>query len=173
MREGGAMAKARVRLTCPTCGEEYTWSVDCYNRREADEWESRHEGETDRECPACWRKTRAEQRAAERTERLRRYEELSRAAGVEPARLEGSEKQVPWAEDIRAEKVMKALALNGGVGRRELWEVANLPKTARWWIDMRDNSAEAVLEGIMLEWEADVRRICAEYYESGGGGKGG
>lgn len=49
------MAKAKVTCTCTTCGSEFTKTKYCYNRREADNWESWAESYFDT-CPDCWRK---------------------------------------------------------------------------------------------------------------------
>ena len=95
------MAKARVTVTCPECGTEYTWSVTCYNRREADDWEARHEGE-ERLCTECWKKARAEERKAARRENWDKAQEETAKAGKTLAPLTGSDKQVEWAEDVRA-----------------------------------------------------------------------
>jgi len=144
------MAKARVTVTCPGCGEEWTWSVTCYNRREADEWEAKHEGE-ERECQSCYRERRIAEAKEAGAKAAGDAAERAKAAGKELVPLRGSEKQVSWAEGIRAKVALEVLSMPG-TARPELWDVLNLVPEAEWWIEHRHFGAERVLTAI---WNAN------------------
>lgn len=151
------MAKARAEVVCPTCGAKWTWSVDCYNRRMADEWEARHEGE-ERECAGCYAETRRQLREQERHSNALRAEELVKASGKELAPLVGTEKQVKWAEDIRAQALCEVVSLNGSA-KPELVDVLNLERTARWWIDNGRSGGYSAIEKLMNEHRDEVEAI--------------
>lgn len=57
------MAMARAICTCSTCGNEFTKSKQCRNRREADNFEQWAKDHLDT-CPECYRKFRHEREAA-------------------------------------------------------------------------------------------------------------
>ena len=87
-------------------------------------------------CPACYKAYMQAKKEAERVEKT---------AGIELVELEGTPKQVAWAEDIRAnffdslkgkkwnesnpqEMALKAAAI----------ELFSSKASAKWWIDSRD-----------------------------------
>ena len=148
------MAKARVTVTCPDCGEKFEWSVTCYNRREADEWEARHEGE-ERLCTECWKKARAEERKAARRENWDKAQEATKAAGKTLAPLTGSDKQVEWAEDVRARTLVEVLKLNP-TANAVLWDVLNLETKARFWIDCEGLDGYSVMERLWAAHKAEA-----------------
>jgi len=76
----------------------------------------------ERLCPECWK--------AERDKKAADDAEKNKAAALPP--LVGSDKQIPWAESIRAK-----------VTGKEDFIFALQNTSAKWWIDHRDN-----LEGI-------------------------
>lgn len=151
------MAKARVEVTCPTCGTKWTWSVDCYNRRDADDWEARHEWE-ERECIDCWKETKKREREEQRHSNALRVEELVKEAGKELAPLSGTEKQVAWAEDIRLQVLSDVVALNGGA-KPELVDVVNLERSAKWWIDNGRNGGYVAVERLWNERKEEAEAI--------------
>lgn len=153
------MAKARVEVTCPTCGTKWTWSVDCHNRREADGWEARHEGE-ERECIDCWKETKRRERAEERHSNALLVEELVKEAGKELAPLVGTEKQVSWAEDIRAKVVCEVVGLNQ-TAKPELVDVVNLERSAKWWIDNARSGGYVAMELLWNEHKEAAEAIVA------------
>jgi hypothetical protein len=141
---------ARAYFTCP-CGEQV--AIHGANRREADRkaaWmESRGA-----QCADCERKTRDAANAV--------AAEANAAAGLPP--LTGTEKQVAWAESIRA-SVLQTIA-DARDGRRSPLELARcwgrdldpddpgLPAAlaalqqqtaAAWWIDRRSTQVAALL----------------------------
>lgn len=148
------MAKARVAVTCPECGTEYTWSVTCYNRREADDWEARHEGE-ERLCTECWKKARAEERNAARRENWDKAQEATAKAGKTLAPLTGSDKQVEWAEDVRARTLVEVLKLNP-TANPVLWDILNLETKARFWIDCEGLDGYTVMEKLWKAHKAEA-----------------
>lgn len=83
------MAKARVTCTCKTCGATFTKETIKRNRAEADSWEAWAAENIDI-CPDCYRaekKQKEAERVAARSQQL--------------PQLQGSEKQVAWANTIR------------------------------------------------------------------------
>ena len=85
-------------------------------------------------CPKCYKEhARAEER--------RKNEEAIAATGATLPPLTGSEKQVAWAEDIRAEAVANAVKkLKDDVDKAAIIADLCSGKTeAKWWIDTRYN----------------------------------
>ena len=149
------MAKASIQCTCPECGATHTWSVTCYNRREADRWEEYHADDTDRLCPTCYAKQRAQQRAEAREAENKAAAETAGALGL-PA-LTGSERQAAWATSIRHQALDDALsaACGGSIsvlnadGRAFVGAVLGRMSTeANWWIIHRHDAAHLVREEI-------------------------
>lgn len=83
-------------------------------------------------CPGCYKEyARAEAR--------RKNDEAISATGATLPQLTGTEKQVAWAEDIRAEAVAKAIKrLKDDVDKPAIVADLCAGKTeAKWWIDSR------------------------------------
>lgn len=87
------MAMANAKCICKTCGEEFIVRVKKRNTREATEFE-RWAAENICECEKCRAKRFAEENAVSAGE--------AHAANL-PA-LEGSAKQIAWAETLRMER---------------------------------------------------------------------
>ncbi len=83
------MAKARVTCTCKICGATFTRETIKRNRAEADNWEAWAAENIDT-CPGCFR---AQQQKEKELEAAARSSQLPQ--------LQGSEKQVAWANTIR------------------------------------------------------------------------
>jgi len=147
------MAKARVQLTCSDCGTEF-WAEkrDCYNRAEADRWVA-WVSQGGRQCPECYRKEQAAKREAERAAKA-----AENAAGaacpLALPELQGSEKQVKWALDLR-NGVLATLnkynvkwqefaerAVNEPELKAELDKI--MQPSAKWWIDNRGQTVLGV-----------------------------
>lgn len=103
-------------------------------------------------CSACYKAEREAEtvRAAE-------------AAGVQLPKLEGSDKQTAWAEDIRSRWISEmtrvfAQGTNGDTdkAKRIAVRIASLVTDAREWIDSRGDS-KAILRARRSEYEAIVR----------------
>ena len=156
------MAKAMATCKCATCGCEFTKSTIKRNGREADSWEEWAAGYYD-ECDEC----RQKRIKAERDEENRKAAED--AAELNLPKLEGSEKQVAWAEGIRmnflqvADKEIQAVA-NGSASRMSVSDLEAFKEwilkkpEARWWIDKR-GILDSMYETILFQyeyWKADV-----------------
>lgn len=81
-----------------------------------------------RTCSACYREALA--RSAQANDAL--------LLELPLALLEGSDKQVSWAETIRAKRIAALIKANGGVAPLAA------QRQAKWWIDHRD-AADAEL----------------------------
>lgn len=136
---------ARAYFSCSSCGTRV--EVSGHNRRDADRvaaWKEKNE----EVCSDCWKKRQdAEHSAA-----------ASINAGAGLPELTGSEKQVLWAEGIRAQKIATLDVLLAGQSAPagyywEQWEVDELLADPRcltaaeairtatnavWWIDNRN-----------------------------------
>lgn len=83
------MAKAIANCTCKFCGKTFTkWTIKG-NRADADSWKTWAEANFD-QCPDCYREAIKEQTKA-----------AAHADGLPD--LEGTPKQISWAESIRYE----------------------------------------------------------------------
>lgn len=83
------MAMAEVELVCSTCGKTFTHRKKRYNRADADQYEEWARAHIDT-CPDCFR---AQQQKEKELEAAARSSQLPQ--------LQGSEKQVAWANTIR------------------------------------------------------------------------
>lgn len=135
------MAKATATCTCKTCGKSFEVSAVKQNRREADRW-AEWAGKTYDECSECYKERLARERA----------EENKRAAEVSAERkwpvLQGSEKQVAWANTIRMVYISRleetlAGCEEGGERAKGLITMRDFIletyTDARFWIDNRDD----------------------------------
>lgn len=133
------MAKARVIIVCKKCGEKFTWSKDCSNREEAnkaEEWAVKNI----EECPDCTFKAKIKyenQKAQELTEEL------------QLPKLEGSEKQITWANTIRIkfiEYYNRVKSLPSTKTNKQICEnfedIIQKEITAKYWIDNRYSNIE-------------------------------
>lgn len=101
-------------------------------------------------CPECYRAEQEQRRQAENAQAA----ESNQQAGL-PA-LTGSDKQVAWAESIRAAKLAELAQLrslvetnaakNPALAEQMLAAIdsAATQTTAAWWIDRRDHSAQTI-----------------------------
>ena len=133
------MAKAKIRVKCPVCGDEIKIETTKNNRSDADRWETWAKTQTwlCRNCEkAEWeaQKDAANKAAAEATVEL----------GL-PA-LTGTEKQVDWANTIRMEFLTKAKQVKGlnETGVKAVDGIVSEHTEAKYWIDRRLNFEGAV-----------------------------
>lgn len=143
------MAKATVKVICKECGKEFEVTANKYNRREADEWEA-WAIEHITTCPEC-KKAAAQAKAKSRAAEI--IGKLTAASGMELVALAGSEKQVAWAEDLRATSIIAYIneygLADGEIADNAaiLMQVVNAETSAKWWIDNRGrNAAERIDE---------------------------
>lgn len=130
---------ARAYFNCHECGE--TVEVYASTRKEADrlaDYRTRNESL----CHDCWSK----QRDAQRVEASQQAAETAALTGL-PV-LQGTEKQVTWAETIRANKLQQIDALVAGFAEQdvgaeeraivlEAMAAIRAVDSAHWWIENR------------------------------------
>lgn len=88
------MAIAKITLTCSECGCTFTHRKECFNRREADNYESWAVNHIDT-CPDCHRKQKADQKAATLAAELEKHGfNLPEVTGA-------SDKQIAYAVRVR------------------------------------------------------------------------
>jgi hypothetical protein len=142
------MAKATAIFICTDCGKEFTRTTTHYNRQEADHWEIWAKQNPQGLCPECWKADRQAKRDADLAAQKAKTPEIEAASPITLPALVGSEKQVSWARDIRAqflEKIQKrkikweaVLASEKPEIKTELAKIMNT--SAKWWIENRDDS---------------------------------
>lgn len=126
------MAKVSIRIKCEACEQEFVHSKICYNRDEAAKYED-WARDNITVCPACYAKAmRAAERAKIDAATAAAREQI---AEMQFSELEGSEKQIAWAEDIRARAAATCKKCGGS---EKFWALFNAKKSAKWWIDNRD-----------------------------------
>lgn len=95
------MAMAEVTLVCSTCGKTFTHRQKRYNRADADQYEDWARAHIDT-CPDCFR-AQQQQKEAERVA----------ARSQQLPQLQGSEKQVAWANSIRNKMISENQVAKG------------------------------------------------------------
>ncbi|MCA1947214.1 MAG: hypothetical protein LDL55_03745 [Armatimonadetes bacterium] len=96
-----------------------------------------------------------------KAQKLNAAQSAAQSAGVQLPKLEGSDKQTAWAEDIRSrwiDEMTTAFAQGATTeqARRIAVRLAALVTTAREWIDSRGDS-KAILRVRRSEYEAIVK----------------
>src|SRR5690554_156523 len=130
------MAKYDVTYSCG-----HSDTIQLYGKTRDREWRLAREQE--KLCPECWKKYREEERAKENAKAA----EANKAAGLPT--LEGTEKQIAWAETIRksmidhvAEYYISQIADETKAEHPEImkgFEAMKRHTDASWWIDNRLN----------------------------------
>ena len=82
-------------------------------------------------CPDCYK--------AKQTELAQQY-----AKAQDLPELQGTDKQVQWAQTIRAEK-LKAVGTPGVTAAEEVLDQLKARTSAKWWIDNRDEHLDRLL----------------------------
>lgn len=134
------MAVGNANCKCKECGKSFIVSRRCANRTDANNFEKYAEVMYD-VCPECYKKQQIElrkQRIAKETEMLK-----EKTAEIELPELSGSEKQIAWANTIRAKYVCTALQLNKL--RTPLLDWIRSKLKAAWWIDNRYYSLQMLV----------------------------
>lgn len=125
------MAFAEVKKICKSCGKQFIWRKECYNREDADketDWANNYLDE----CPECSKKTYIAYRKKEDQKKSDSYEKL--LSRYHLPELAGSEKLVAWATSIRNIALGKVLKLEPV---DDFFEWVATKNTAKWWIDHR------------------------------------
>lgn len=150
------MAVVKLTLVCKTCGCEFTHRHECYNREQAESYEEWARENIDT-CPDCYRE---EKRTAEEKKIESGILEILEADGVkiELAELEGSEKQIAWANKIRNEALYNLLKLykekGGKLEQSSVDKVADMingKTAAKWWIENRDGVSSVATFGKTIQ----------------------
>ena len=146
------MAKATIKTTCKKCGEKVIKSATKYNRADANNWEVWAEGQ-DWLCDKCKKAEIQEQRAAK-----------NEAAAIKAdimglPKLEGSDKQIAWAETIRQEFIEtfkgRKLKEEGAIILEKFY---NKHTDATYWI----NNRMQLKHGIYSDFVAKEFKACAD-----------
>lgn len=141
------MAKVRMKIKCEKCGCEFIHTREFAKRSEADNYEE-WAAENIKICNKCHKHEKENKEVEEALEILKSYPEL--------CELNGTEKQVAWANKIRA-KVASELAQRSKKPKKTFADI-NTIKEASWWIDNR--------EYFELNWRTALNRL-REYYATG------
>lgn len=120
------MPRAKIELTCKYCGDKFTHIKDGLENankvKSYETWAKEHINT----CPECFKTIRCDEVKKEQDEILK---------GIKLPKLEGSEKQVTWAESIRRKGVSGVLSMQEADVRfiSKLQDITS----AKWWIDNR------------------------------------
>lgn len=95
------MAMAEVELVCSTCGKTFTHRQKRYNRADADQYEEWARAHIDT-CPDCFRAQKQKEKELE-----------AAARSSQLPQLQGSEKQVAWANSIRNKMISENQVAKG------------------------------------------------------------
>ena len=107
-------------------------------------------------CPDCYREKKQEERAQENE----RAAKLAKSLGF--SQLEGSEKQVAWANSIRQrvyENICKLEPEHPTYGYALVAEALSLETLAKWWIDNRGVDYLRITKIIAGNYPADWQAI--------------
>ncbi len=162
-KESIKMAKYEVTYTCG-----HTDTIELFGRMKDREW--RLEREKDKLCPECWKKQLEEDRAKENAEAA----EANKTLGL--PELEGTEKQIPWAESIR-QQILSAIEKEvlGIISPEKKKKHPDKYKSilegvksikqhtaASWWIDRRRNTNYNLLIDMINDEVTILKKAQAE-----------
>lgn len=149
-----------------SCGHSDT--IQLYGKTKDREWKLA--SEESKLCPDCWKKHIEEERARENAEAA----EANQAAGLPT--LEGTEKQIAWAETIR-KQILDALE-KSVIGRVDPEKVKDNPENferfkksvellkrhtdASWWIDNRNATDFYSLNRLLEKEDKAIKKAAAE-----------
>ena len=141
------MAKAEITYTCKVCGNQAKASAIKCNRAEAERW---HEWAKDAYdlCPEYYAKSMKEAHEALVQADM---EAFAAATTVELARLNGSPKQIAWAEKIRCDRISELVRDYPKTDKDRAASILNLKTSASWWIDNRYYDVRAIINMIRKE----------------------
>lgn len=144
------MAWTSVTYACGHTGSEQMFGPGRERDRKV-EWYARS-----KLCPECYAKQLGEKREAARAAAA------AKAGELDLAPLEGTEKQIAWAEIIRAKIVEANLEVLGRIADAEFREFAAAriqrlmgETKAHYWIDNRDN-LQTTDNGVLGLWRKEL-----------------
>ena len=160
------MSWATATCTCEKCGAVFHPRKACYNSREAADWED-WAADHITVCGEC--KAKAEQQ--KRDEAAALAKEIAEAYGY--PELQGSEKQISWAMRIREQKADELEDIRARVNRAGAKDPARKERgdemiaaierimahqEARWWIDIREESADELIKHTITAMRKEEKR---------------
>ena len=124
------MSMVDLRIKCESCGEMFRHRKACQNRDAAADYED-WARENITLCPTCYR---------EGMERIQADKDSAAIAekGLILPEIDGTEKQIAWANKIRREAVSHVCAAIRPEAAPMIQERLDMLLDARWWIDNRD-----------------------------------
>lgn len=137
------MAKYGIVYSCGHAGEVELYGKEEERRRKIKWYED--EGV----CPECYK--------AQREEAERKQVEEANSYGL--ADLTGSEKQVAWANKIRAQFVNAAMEKTSQENKDWLLQLINKKTEAKFWIDNRDCTMLSLGKKIIGEIREEKKEI--------------
>jgi hypothetical protein len=153
---------AWTTVKCAECGKEY--QVQMYGPHRDREWKQKN---WNGHCDNCKEAFKA-QVEKERAEKSAKDAELAKESGF--VTLEGSIKQIQWAETLRIARIEKikvyiGKALQNGNTEYAEWlknkiEYSKKEKSAKFFIDRRDNDESAFQKGFE---EYKAKKIAEEF----------
>ncbi len=131
------MAKGKITAQCKHCGEYFTIERTFYNRYEADNWEKCYENYYDC-CSKCYKeqKRKKEEEAAAK---------ITKECGYNLPELEGSAKQVAWANKIRADFI-----------KNENWAIKIVK---RWNEETKKKKMVDIKKNLEVSWKCRVAEM--------------
>lgn len=157
------MAKSSLDFTCTECGSAFTISKFFHSREEANSWEeySKNDGMKGI-CPACRRKFAIEERDKKNAEIIEEMGKMYNSVFKNPLpQLEGTEKQVKWAESIRAKIYIFAFRAFNLKSASRFILALNEYTDSTFWIDLNDAlqmSPQKALEAGIKKWTEDHKK---------------
>lgn len=141
------MAIATATCTCEKCSKRFEVRVTRRNRADANSFEE-WAAENITVCPDC--------KQAEKDAAAEAAANKALAPYTLPA-LDGTPKQIAWAEKLRKSRLLAWLKeLGEDVEESAIQWVLNRHADARWWIDHRDADTMSLLEEVAAEYQAEV-----------------
>lgn len=135
------MAVGKVTCTCSKCGKEIVLTKKFFKREDANNWEEYMKESNDFVCYEC--------KKADEKEKMRQaMEEMEK--DLELPKLEGSEKQVRWARELRY-KFLKSLKTYRKKYEMVSLEDINSMVQAKFWIDHRNEGTYDIARNISDE----------------------
>lgn len=141
IKEETKMAVGKVTCTCSKCGKEIVLTKKFFKREDANNWEEYMKESNDFVCYEC--------KKADEKEKMRQaMEEMEK--DLELPKLEGSEKQVRWARELRY-KFLKSFKTYRKKYEMVSLEDINSMVQAKFWIDHRNEGTYDIARNISDE----------------------
>ncbi len=126
------MPKVNETIICKNCGNTFTKSITIFKSKEREKT-SEYIKENYTLCPICYRKIKEEEKKKEEEEKIKEILDIVKANNSTLVKLEGSEKQVAWAENLR----YRMLYCKKDKITKEVIDKINQQTDANFWINYR------------------------------------